>query len=844
MKWRKRKSASEEGQDPGIQVADTGDAQATGGATAVTGYQGPPSRSGGLSVAGSVSVTQTGSANAAPGSAAVTGYVAGDVKVEYHAAPQTPASWPHRVGVIPREAATFQERDETEQLLAAVTNGGTAVLCQVLRGTGGVGKTQLAAHHARQAWNAGKLDVLVWVSASSRPAIISAYAQAAEELLAVKPGDPERSAQAFLRWLEPRPPGSGPACRWLVVLDDVADPADMTGMWPAKNPHGRTVVTTRRRDVAVPGCRIDLGVFTPEQAAAYLTEFLAEQGRHDDPDQIDALAEDLGYLPLALSQAAAHIVDADIAIDCPECTHEQCRSYRRRLADCTAKLAGMLPEPGTLPDDQTTTVDAAWSMSIERADALRPAGLARPALQLAAMLDANGIPQDALTSKPARDYLAQRRITNAPEQDRDDEVTERSAWDALRTLHRVNLIDHDPQNPYQAVRVHQLTQRATRDTLPAQEYDVAVRAAADALNVAWQANIESPTARAQAVSVLRANTETLIRVGGNALCQTDGVHAVLFQFGWSLGRTGQINDAIDHFEAIAEAAYQRAGSDHPDTLAALRALAQCLASGGDPQGAVDILETVLQQQVVEHDSWDALGTRFMLLTWRGTAGDAAGATAGLKQLLADIEPALGPISELALSTRNSLGCLQGEAGDVEGAVDALEQLVADVEPVLGPGHMSTATYRSNLAHWRDRAGDTAGAVEDMEELLADVEPVLGPEDVFVIRLRSELVTCYRHGGDPSSALVASEQVLASLLKVPGPDHPETRQWWKTVATLRGEVGDTAGAVAASEQVLASLLKVPGPDHMPIYVARNNLAYWRDRLGTPSLINRPNPEQDQ
>nr|WTA00804.1 NB-ARC domain-containing protein [Streptomyces sp. NBC_00857] len=299
-----------------------------------------------------------------------------------HVHGRDPVLWPHQVGVLPREAAAFQGRDEIDQLQAAVTNSGTAVLCQVLRGTGGVGKTQLAAHYARQVWAGDELDVLVWVSASSRPAIVSAFAQAAEELLALEPGDPERSAQAFLRWLEPKPSGSERVCRWLVVLDDVADPVDVTGLWPAKNPYGRTVVTTRRRDVAVPGHRIDLGVFTPEQAAAYLTGFLAEHGRHDDPGEIRALAEDLGYLPLALSQAAAYIVDADIPIDCPGCAHGQCRSYRPRLDQRTTKLTAVLPEPGTLPDDQTSTVAAAWSLSIDRADALRPAGLARPALQL------------------------------------------------------------------------------------------------------------------------------------------------------------------------------------------------------------------------------------------------------------------------------------------------------------------------------------------------------------------------------------------------------------------------------------------------------------------------------
>lgn len=78
-------------------------------------------------------------------------------------------------------------RPEAEQLRAAVDGGGTAVLCQVLTGTGGVGKTQLAADHARATWESGGVDVLVWITASTRPAIVAGYAQAGTEVLGADP---------------------------------------------------------------------------------------------------------------------------------------------------------------------------------------------------------------------------------------------------------------------------------------------------------------------------------------------------------------------------------------------------------------------------------------------------------------------------------------------------------------------------------------------------------------------------------------------------------------------------------------------------------------------------------
>ncbi|WP_246295994.1 tetratricopeptide repeat protein [Streptomyces caniferus] len=776
----------------------------------------------------------------------MSGYVAGNVTVEYRAAPRTPASWPHQVGVIPRETAAFQERDEAEGLRAALPDGGTAVLCQVLRGIGGVGKTQLAAHYARQAWNAGELDVLVWVGASSRSAIIAAYAQAAEELLAVEPGHPERCAQAFLKWLEPRPPGSEPACRWLVVLDDVADPADVTALWPVENPHGRTVVTTRRRDVAVPGQRIDLGVFTPDEAAAYVSTFLAEHGRHDDPGEIHALAQDLGYLPLALSQAAAYIVDAGIPIDCPACTHRQCPSYRRRLAGRTTTLASMLPEPGTLPDDQATTVAATWSLSVERADALRPVGLARPALHLAAMLDPDGIPQDVLTSRPARDHLTLHRTRDIPAHDHSGDVTEQDARDALRVLHRLNLITHDPDAPCQAVRTHQLIQRATRDTLTPDQRHQTARAAADALMTVWP-DIERDTALAQ---TLRANTATLAAHAEEALHQPappprrwprrprrsrrlrSDVHVVLYRTGRSIGEAGQVTAAIAHFHRLTETTTRHLGPHHPDTLAARHNLARWRGEAGDPTGAAAAFEELLADRirVWGADHPETLTTRHNLAHWRGEAGDATGAATAYEELLADQVRVLGPDHSETLTTRHNLAQWRGEAGDAAAAATACEVLLAEEMHLRGAAHPQTLTTRHNLAHWRGEAGDVDDAAAAFEELLTDQVRVLGPDHPQTLTTRHNLARWRGKAGDAAGAAAAYKELLADRLRVLGPDHPDTLNTRNSLAHWRGEEGDAAGAAAAFDTLLADQVRVLGPDHPDTLTTRNNLACWRGEAG--------------
>ncbi|MHA4820179.1 NB-ARC domain-containing protein [Streptomyces aculeolatus] len=418
------RTAWEEEPEPSVTVADTGNAEAAGDEMTVTGYRGPASGSGPESPT-SVHLSGTGNAVATDGGIAISGYVH---TLTVQRALREPASWPHQVGVIPSEARSFQHRAEADRLRAAVESGGTAVLT----GMGGVGKTQLAADYARAAWDDGGLDVLVWVTASAQSPMVSGYAQAGVELCRADLEDPEQAAKQFLAWLVPKP-GQRP-CRWLIVLDDVTDPSDLVvhpddpgkrySLWPPASPHGRILLTTRRRDAALFGdgrWRIEVGLFAPVESVSYLTAALHAQDRTEPADQLTTLAADLGHLPLALAQAAAYLIDSG----------ETTATYRDLLADRATKLTDLAP--GALPDEQATALAAAWSLSIDRADTLRPIGLARPMLHLAALLDANGIPQDILTGQPARTHLAQRKWWPDRRQRPTAPVTSGEAFGALRT---------------------------------------------------------------------------------------------------------------------------------------------------------------------------------------------------------------------------------------------------------------------------------------------------------------------------------------------------------------------------------------------------------------------------
>jgi hypothetical protein len=713
-------------------------------------------------------------------------------------------SWPVRVGPIPLLAGCYQERDEARLLSGAVAGGGTAVVTQVLSGLGGVGKTQLAAAYARSRTD---VELLVWVTAGSRDAILTGYAQAAAQLGHPYAEDAEQAARWLLAWLQATTERS-----WLIVLDDLADPVDLRGLWP-DGPRGRTVVTTRRTDASLTGAgrrRVDVGLFTPDQARAYLAARLGADPDGERMREADELAAELGHLPLALAQAGAFILDRG----------DTCARYRARLADRRRRLAELFP-PDALADDYHHTVAATWSISIEAADALPPAGLARPVLELLSVLDPNGIPTDLLSTNVAITYAARQGTEPRDSQD---------LLDALHHLARLSLITLDPAAGAAGVWVHGLVQRATVEGLDPDLLSVLHRAAATALVAIWP-EIERDTQLGQ---VLRANAAALAAHAGANLWRPKA-HVMLWRSGDSLGVCGQVDAAVEHWAQLASDSHRYLGPDHPDTLTTRAGLAKWQGEASDPAGAATAYEQLVTDRlrVLGPDHPDTLTTRGNVAHWQGEAGDPAGAATAFEQLLTDFVRVLGPDHSNTLAARSNLATFRGRAGDPAGAATAYEQLLADDLRIHGPDHPATLATRDYLARWRGEAGDPAGAATALEQLLTDHLRVLGPDHPSTLSTRRALARWRGEAGDPAGAATALEQLLTDERRVLGPDHPDVLITRHNLADWRGRAGDPAGAAAALEQVLNDHLRVLGPDHPGTLHTRRALARWRAGAGDPA-----------
>ncbi len=684
-----------------------------------------------------------------------------------------------------------------------------------LSASGGTGKTQLAAALAHQLWDSRGVDLLTWVKASNRNAILTGYALTLAELGATDPGDDlPTAAQRFLAWL------SRTERRWLVVLDDLADPADLEGLWPAGT-DGRVVVTARQGGtLAAPNRRIaPVPAFSTREALAYLSARLAT-----DPGQrteaLD-LAHDLDCLPLGLAHATAALL----------CTGASCRDYRGWYHDRKRRMSAISGPPGgpdatgltgrdpSTPDPSGPALDYAtlghtgvtWSLAMDLADQIPPADFARPALVLAALLDPAGIPGVVFTSPAACGYLTGHPAMPAePAQ----------ARDAVHSLARAGLVTINPASTTRTVQVHPAIQAMTRGIIPAPDLGLAVRCAADALMQSWPAD-PVPARLAQA---LRDCTISLRECSGDLLWAPE-THPVLAQAGRSLDSDEISGPGLAYWQEMLETSTRVLGADHIQTFRCRDGLASTYEAAGRLDEAIGVHQHTLaeRQRDLGTDHPDTLMSCGHLARAYAAAGRHADALPMYERVVADREWVLGARHPDTLSARGDLAGAYLAAGRPEQALPLYQQTLADLERGLGPTHPDTLTARAGLAQAYHTVGQLKQAVPMYERTLVDREKAQGPDHPDSLGARADLAYAYRTAGRMKQALPQYERVVADRERVLGSYHPDTMTARGNLANAYLAAGRIKDAIPTYERTLADREMAQGADDMDTMTARGNLA---------------------
>jgi len=553
-------------------------------------------------------------------------------------------------------------------------------------------------------------------------------------------GDAGLAATRFARWL------SHTSRRWLLVLDDLSDPADLEGLWP-ESPAGRVLITTARAGALAAEPRalvLPVGPFSTREAMSYLMGRLTT-----DPGQrlgaID-LAEELGGEPLALAQATAAITTSGMT----------CRDYQQHFQRRRQHLA---EAAGGVPPSAVT-----WTFCAEDADRLAAGRDARALLVLAALLDGHAIPAEIFTTPAALLYLAADAAADPAGQER--------AEAALHVLHRAGLLAVGPGEPAGTlvVWVSAAVQAEVRAAAPATVLARAATTAADALAQAWPASEPRPWDTAG----LRACAASLLRAAGDQLWD-HGCPAMALRAGQNLDNARMAGPALAHCNDLIQASGRILGRSHPDTLTISGHLAAaCLAAGRAPEAAAWTrwaLDGLARDHGPDHPA--VITARRDLGRALTAAGQHDPAVTVLAAAAADSARVLGTDHPGTLGAQDDLAAAYRAAGQPGDAIRLYRHTLTARERVQGSQHPDTMSTRQKLADACLAGGRARQAITAYKRVLADREAALGPDHPDTITALGNLGAAYHAAGQMAAALQAGEQACAASERVLGADHPDT-----------------------------------------------------------------------
>jgi len=179
-----------------------------------------------------------------------------------------------------------------------------------LYGMGGIGKTQCALGYVYA--NRPVYNRIYWISAVDKSSLLSGYQDIANAAkLRFQDMSPIEIAKAVLLWL-------GRQHGWLLVIDNLDQIEVANGLLPENSPQNHTIITTRNPNAdGIPAEPLEVPLLNVDDSIDLLSTLSKITVQVDSPRKLQAaeIIQKLGYLPLAIEQAAAYIreVTADFS---------------------------------------------------------------------------------------------------------------------------------------------------------------------------------------------------------------------------------------------------------------------------------------------------------------------------------------------------------------------------------------------------------------------------------------------------------------------------------------------------------------------------------------------------
>ena len=563
--------------------------------------------------------------------------VATDIQEIHSAVTRNQSAPPTRIrfGSRPRVSAGFVKREGQDELFDAIFT--RAEPRTVLTGMRGSGKTQLAAAVAARCEEAWPL--VAWINAGSRKELIADLYELATLAGIDAPKDipPETIIRRFLDQLH-----SADAADRLVVFDNVENLDDLKDLTPEGNGAQAIITTTRYLNWESLGwLPITIGVFEREQSIT----LLCERSGDTDRDAADQIAEALGDLPVAVTQAAATAKWGGYTLS----------DYLDRLRNHPLESSISRLEGDDYPNAVGVALFMAYEQVLEQLRTKHPQQerIVTSLLDILSLLAASGVPTHWLL---------------ALEDDSD------AVRDSLSFLKRSSILQESTDS--NKVIIHRLQGQVYRETYLSEQgkFNKActyAKTILDKINIGQLANFEQQ----------RQETRNLVEQIGAVTSQDHSrplfsdpdFVALLATTIRNAADLGMPQLALTLTDSVTRAG-DVLGPDHPSTLASRNNLAYAYRDAGRLDDAIPLFEQNLEDRtrILGPDHPDTLTSRNNLAYVYQDAGRLDDAIPLFEQTRTDFEDLLGPHHPVTLTLRNNLASAYRAAGRTEEAAALFE----------------------------------------------------------------------------------------------------------------------------------------------------------------------------
>ncbi|KAK5651032.1 hypothetical protein OQA88_1501, partial [Cercophora sp. LCS_1] len=687
---------------------------------------------------------------------------------------------------VPLETVhTYTERvelsAEIEQKLRIRHEKASVPYAVALHGLGGAGKSQLALAYVEK--HKDRYNPILWIDATDEEAVRSSFRRCAAELrLPEERAEKQESVltdrvvQAVLRWLRDRTEADD---EWLVIIDNADDVSWGIQKIMPKGDQGSVIITSRddRSVKLVPGaCEpVHVSVMSPVEGVTLLLQHLqlsAESASEEIRRNCDKIAQQLGYLALAIDLAGAHIGN-DSA---PEHALSQYLVDYDRHRDELLQMDGF---QGLLPTQKT--VWTVWDTTLEKIR--REHSRLQPELLLTFLAQFKGsIMQDelfrlaCLSMATVDSELEGEAHEVMPAGLRQFLPLDKGEWDSFRyrqsrdVLVRYSLLQR-VEGQWPGVTMHSLVQWRAMQNEPDRPWRWWYMTFILAACCQMTGGREQPEFRRHLIVHLPDISENDGKDGDRR--RHEGF------VGSTLGRVyydeGRWAEAEKLFVQVMETSKTKLGADHPDTLTSIDNLASTFWKQGRWQEAekleVQVMETRKTKFGADHP--DTLMSMANLASTFWNQGRWAEAEKLEVQVMETRKTKLGADHPDTLASMNNLASTFWKQGRWQEAEKLEVQVMETRKTKLGANHPNTLTSMANLASTYGNQGRWAEAEKLEVQVMETSKTKLGADHPDTLASMNNLALTYGNQGRWAEAEKLEVQVMETRKTKLGADHPDT-----------------------------------------------------------------------